>query len=153
MGIFNRHDDHTASSLFILPSAHRRPARAAPHKPAFYGNLPSTSEYGCPFPVLLLVIIGGRQALQTPEGVKSDCHVGRGTMQTTMQRPPCGWESRRRLESALDESSAQECASVGCRRVSLPFAEASSHASSPIHTISMPTISLCRCLRRCSPAK
>ena len=44
------------------------------------------------------------------------------------------------------------CASVGCRGVSL-LAEPAPHASSPIHTKGIPTISLCRRLRCCSSEK
>lgn len=93
-----------------------------------------------------------RHSARQNVGVKSGGHVGWGAMQTTAQRPPRGWESARR-QQALDEPFASGVRLSWLSQSESSLAEPSAHASLPIHTKDIPTISLCRRLRRCSPEK
>lgn len=93
-----------------------------------------------------------RHSARQNVGVKSGGHVGWGAMQTTAQRPPRGWESARR-QPALDEPFASGVRLSWLSQSESSLAEPSAHASLPIHTKDIPTISLCRRLRRCSPEK
>ncbi|KAK0744117.1 hypothetical protein B0T18DRAFT_470066 [Schizothecium vesticola] len=131
----------TATNLFGVPSTHRRPARTTAQRN------PSSTAVSRP---------GNDLAVPSRGWIAAGGHwstVRRSARQRTpMQRVPCGWENAHR-RPALDEPFASGVRLSWLSRSESSLAEPSAHASSPIHTKDIPTISLCRRLRRCSSEK